>query len=274
MTLIHNYCTCRFSLCTSKKTRVCVLLLRIMSDVAEKYEDKYSSLLIAGYARELLLTFDIHVPQIICVLICDYCPRVDAWDLKSIDETKFIVNQSNNILKYIGRVYSGWFSAYGTQQIKPKDYLQNTTTIRNNDEDSDIMYMHIFHRWKIQIIPGYSRHSMIFGVIDSLHPREDELFCNSYGYGVYDKDGYKYCSFQNNYPHSHDSNLDVTWSEGDIAEVILLFKDDDYKHCCVGYRNPGKENLIKVAFHKLSIDLSYSLAVSMCREDSEIQIIS
>ena len=51
----------------------------------------------------------------------------------------------------------------------------------------------------------------------------------------------------------------LKFAENDIAEVALLFKDDNYENCCVGYAKNG--GIIEIAFDDLNINEEYALAL-------------
>ena len=56
-------------------------------------------------------------------------------------------------------------------------------------------------------------------------------------------------------------NLDMKFKKDDIIQVLLLFKDNNYKNCCLGFKQNGGD--IKIAFDKLDINESYHIATSL-----------
>ena len=176
-----------------------------MSDVVAKYKNEYA-LMIAGYIKQHSMIFDTDIPREICFIIYEFYQKIDEWDTESINKSTFTIHTDKRTLTYSTSNDYEWKSAFGRIQIKPIDYIPW-------DSDSKDA---IIHSWKVKIIKQNTG-AIIIGVTSG-NKDSDELYTHMGGSGLYTRDGDTYGS------HSVEPTMDITFNQGETAEIVLLFK--------------------------------------------------
>ena len=231
-----------------------------MSDV---FIDKYGKL-IDGYIRSLVDVLTI--PSEINRLIYSFYPQLDKWSKDSLEDG-LEIDKDGNIVTRTRKKTWGWINAYGTQKIKPIDYI---TENYGDNNGNNIKYT-IIKSWKLKMehITG----STFIGIIaDSRIDAFKKVNCPDYfcasgpwGYGLY--------SNGQIYPEQKSSGLGPNcFKDNAKIEVILLFKNNQASdQCCLAFRRNGGD--IKIAIKKLDPNESYLIAVSFFEQNNRVKFI-
>lgn len=237
--------------------------LLIMSDVKPRYSDKYS-LLISGCIRKWSQDWNTLIPQEITLVIHSFYPKADKWNKEAIGDqfNRLCLDDETQTITF---KYDSWMSAFGTIQIRPKDFIPT-----NDNEDQETHdKIKIIHSWRVKVTLVDTNDALEVGVaLCSKGFHVQRWFCN-------DKSGYslsvareqKYCPKHGISP----IGARIKFESGDIVEMSLLFNNNDFKKCCLGYRHPGQE--IEIAFDDLDINEYYCLGVAFYVHSNAVQIV-
>ena len=198
------------------------------------------------------------------------------WDTQAIDMTVFDVDDEFEAGTITCKSGGGWRNAYGKYHIKPKDY------IRSFEQNNETNGYQIIHSWKIKIIKATIL-MMNIGVVICSKIESIEKMNRSQGFRMscafnYKDAGYGvYLCFKTKYGPQTDKyetnrgDMKLKFENGDIVEIVLLFKDHNYENCYVGYTKNGSE--IELAFDDLDVNESYALAVAFHRINDAVEIL-
>ena len=237
-----------------------------MSDVVDKQWEKYS-LLIDGYVRKLSHDWDIYIPSAICSVIFEFYPKMDKWDPELIDKEALSINDNDNTVTFTSSREYRWKNVFGRFRIKPKNYIPS-----NKKNDRIKGKYDIIQSWKIKIIKADLEIINIGVVICSQINKITSAFnYTGQGFGIYVCHKFKRGAITKKINEVNRGKMELEFKENDIVEVILLFKDNDYKNCCVGYRKDDTQ--IEIAFDDLDINEEYAVAVGLHQKFDCVQIM-
>ena len=185
-----------------------------------------------------------------------------------IDDTRLIVDNETQTVTYDKAPDNsfGWISVFGTMQIRPKDHIlsYNGSKVEHNQHL-------IIHSWKIKVNMKPEDWLEIGVVLCSEMRKVEKWFVDkNRGYSWSASSKFKYGPITSEHWEINRGTMPMSCSSGDIVEAVLLFKDDDFQHCCLGYRHPGEE--IEIAFDDLNVDEHYSLACALFGHKTSVQI--
>ena len=236
-----------------------------MSDVVAQHWEEYS-LLVDGYVRRISHDWDIYIPSEICSVIFEFYPKMDKWDKALIETGALSVNDNTNTVTFTNVKEYIWKNAFGKHRIKPQKYVPSNTAYTKNGK------YNIIHSWRIKIIKARLEIINIGIVICSRFDKIRSAFnYKSDGYGIYVCHKTKYGPITSKYENINRGKMGLAFEEGDTVEVILLFKDNDYGNCCIGYRK--NESEIEIAFDDLDVNEEYAVAVAMHQRGDCVQIV-
>ena len=217
-----------------------------MSDNVALSDGRYE-LLIHGYVRQSSSVFDLNIPLELFDIVSIFYPKLDAWSVELSDKYVTIDNKNHTMRR--DNVKWAWDNGYGVQSIKPSDHISN----QYNDGKN------IFKIWRIKFVELPSKWLMIGVIPETKISKTTGYFCSNgcgYGYSAALKRTYYYYRSTAEFAIKH---LSIDFKKDEIVQVILYFKENNQKHCCLGYRADGD---IEEAMDNLDINESYHFAVS------------
>ena len=227
-----------------------------MSDVI-KYDDEYS-LLIDGFVREISLQFEVYIPTEIVSVIYDLYPKSDKWDQSLMNDKIMIDTESNSITRI--STGGGWENSYGKYRITPNKYNPSKLIKREGYQ--------IIHAWKIKLVSAYHLRINIGIAVESNLDSIAENVAFNYrnkGYGIYP------CLVHAYGVNARGDAYKLKFAQGDIVEIILLFKHGKYGQCCLGYT--ANDSCIEIIFDDVNIDETYLVGVALNEKDDCVQLI-
>ena len=226
-----------------------------MSDCQPLLEDKYQAL-IYGYVRQSAVSMKLEIPEDLIEIVSIFFPKLDVWNKKLSDPSLTICNDGNEIQQ--NKTFGGyWYNAYGTQTVKPLDYLPDEFEVDR----------YIFKIWRVKF-DSLGQHKYIFlGIIPDSKIESvvaEFYFCfQSLGYGLYGANNELY--HEPHYLGSEYEKLNVVWKEGETMDIVMYFKKGDDKHCCLGYQTNDN---FDDGFVDLDINSTYRFAAAFYDKSS------
>ena len=238
-----------------------------MSDVLNRNWDQYT-LLIDGYVRKISVEVSIEIPPEICGIINQFYPKIDVWDKTLIKMDFMSIDDDTNTITS-KKPNSGFENVFGKYRVRPNNYIPS-----NMNEQRD--GYHIIYSWKIKLVKiyyGIINIGIVIGskIKDVLGRMNEPFNYHGEGYGIYLFDKTVCGRITDKHKEITRHRMELKFEQDDIMEIILLFKDNDYENCCIGFTKNGSE--IEIAADDLEIDEDYALAIAIYKPGNTIQIL-
>ena len=208
------------------------------------------------------------VPPEINGIIHQFYPKRDKWDKTLINMQYTKIDDDTNTITLTTR-NSGFENVFGEYRVRPKNFIS-----ANINEQKD--EYHIIYSWKIKLVKIYfgimNIGVVISSKIENVLARDKEPFnYHGEGYGIYLFDKTICGRINDKYRDLTRGRMELKFEQDDIVEIILLFKSNEYKNCCIGFTKNGSK--IEIVADDLEIDEEYALAIALYKPEDTIQIL-